>query len=289
MGDGTSKPIKQFVPENAILHRDETDLNDPITVQVVEAVFERSAILFELRVAGQLIETTAEHPFWVVDRGWTPVWELSIGDSLTTITGETVSVEGVHETDRRQTVYNLRVSDYHTDAVGCDDWGVSVWAHNRYLVEGLPDGSFVIRDSMTKQLLESVPGEPIRFTRKEAWQTAKQMDETLRRTSREFIESNPTSVKRPKVVDNSLSRIMDDIYKAEKSPDRIGTGSTADGLRFEKMTGFDFNDKIHGQAASERANRLRDWLKDHPHALPDDIDAARRVVADLEDAIALGS
>ncbi|VTR97042.1 polymorphic toxin-type HINT domain-containing protein [Tuwongella immobilis] len=80
--------------------------------------------------SGQLIETTAEHPFWVVGRGWTPVWELSIGDCLTTITGETVSVEGIHETNRRETVYNLRVSDFHTYFVGCDEWGFSVWAHN---------------------------------------------------------------------------------------------------------------------------------------------------------------
>ncbi|VTR96982.1 polymorphic toxin-type HINT domain-containing protein [Tuwongella immobilis] len=81
-------------------------------------------------MSGQLIETTAEHPFWVVGRGWTPVCELSKDDSLTTITGETVSVEGVHETDRRQTVYNLRVAEFHTYFVGCDDWGFSVWAHN---------------------------------------------------------------------------------------------------------------------------------------------------------------
>ncbi|VTR96950.1 polymorphic toxin-type HINT domain-containing protein [Tuwongella immobilis] len=85
-------------------------------------------------MAGQLIETIAEHPFWVVGRGWTPVWELTIGDSLTTITGETVSVEGVHETDRRETVYNLRVSDFHTYFVGCDEWGFSVWAHNACFV-----------------------------------------------------------------------------------------------------------------------------------------------------------
>ncbi|VTR97072.1 YD repeat protein OS=Isosphaera pallida (strain ATCC 43644 / DSM 9630 / IS1B) GN=Isop_2419 PE=4 SV=1: PT-HINT [Tuwongella immobilis] len=130
MADGTSKPIKQFIPGDAILRRDETDLNDPITVQVVEAVFEPSAIIFELRVAGQLIEPTAEHPFWVVDRGWTPVWDLTIGDCLTTMNGETVSVEGVHETDRRETVYNLRVAEFHTDAVGCDEWGFSVWAHH---------------------------------------------------------------------------------------------------------------------------------------------------------------
>ncbi|VTS04894.1 polymorphic toxin-type HINT domain-containing protein [Tuwongella immobilis] len=116
---GGSKAIEQFVPGDAILSRDETDINGPINVQIVEAVFERSAIIFELRVAGQLIETTAEHPFWVVGRGWTPVWELSIGDALTTITGESVSVEGVHETDRRDTVYNLRVAEFHTDVVGC--------------------------------------------------------------------------------------------------------------------------------------------------------------------------
>ncbi|VTS00347.1 polymorphic toxin-type HINT domain-containing protein [Tuwongella immobilis] len=124
------RAIEQFVPGDAILSRDEHDLNGPIEVQIVEFVFERSPLIFELRVAGQFIETTAEHPFWVVNRGWTPVWELTIGDSLTTITGETVSVEGVHETDRRQTVYNLRVAEFHTYFVGCDEWGFSVWAHN---------------------------------------------------------------------------------------------------------------------------------------------------------------
>lgn len=28
------------------------------------------------------------------------------------------------------TVYNLRVADYHTYFVGCNEWGWSVWAHN---------------------------------------------------------------------------------------------------------------------------------------------------------------
>jgi hypothetical protein len=27
-------------------------------------------------------------------------------------------------------VYNLRVADWHTYFVGCDEWGFSVWAHN---------------------------------------------------------------------------------------------------------------------------------------------------------------
>ncbi|VTR97010.1 polymorphic toxin-type HINT domain-containing protein [Tuwongella immobilis] len=109
--------------------------------------------------SGQLFEPTAEHPFWVVGRGWTPVWELTIGDSLTSMSGETVSVEGVHETDRRQTVYNLRVSDFHTYFVGCDEWGFSVWAHNaEYSVRPGKGGVFEIMNSRG-QVVRSYPDE----------------------------------------------------------------------------------------------------------------------------------
>ncbi|VTR96996.1 polymorphic toxin-type HINT domain-containing protein [Tuwongella immobilis] len=169
---GGSRAIEQFVPGDTILSRDEHDLNGPIEVQIVEAVFERSAIIFELRVAGQLIETTAEHPFWVVGRGWTPVWELSIGDCLTTITGETVSVEGVHETNRRQTVYNLRVSNFHTYFVGCADWGFSVWAHNaRYLrltpeeADAKPGMNFKVIDGANTHYFATEPAAQLAVAR----------------------------------------------------------------------------------------------------------------------------
>src|SRR5581483_3096131 len=31
-----------------------------------------------------------------------------------------------------ETVYNLRVADYHTYFVGAPEWGFAVWAHNEY-------------------------------------------------------------------------------------------------------------------------------------------------------------
>jgi hypothetical protein len=45
-----------------------------------------------------------------------------------------VTVDGVKETGTWETVYNLRIADYHTYFVGCDEWGFSVWAHNAYSV-----------------------------------------------------------------------------------------------------------------------------------------------------------
>jgi len=36
----------------------------------------------------------------------------------------------VYDTGAEERVYNLRVAEYHTYFVGCDEWGFSVWAHN---------------------------------------------------------------------------------------------------------------------------------------------------------------
>ncbi len=44
--------------------------------------------------------------------------------------GQQRAVQGVSAVDSVETVYNLRVADYHTYFVGCDEWGFSVWAHN---------------------------------------------------------------------------------------------------------------------------------------------------------------
>ena len=36
------------------------------------------------------------------------------------------------DTGEYETVYNVRVADYHTYFVGAADWGFAVWAHNAY-------------------------------------------------------------------------------------------------------------------------------------------------------------
>jgi hypothetical protein len=87
-------------------------------------------------VAGRVIRTTAEHPFWVVGKDWLPANRLAPGDLLLTPEGEQVAVEQVAQTSQYERVYNLRIAEFQTYFVGCDEWGFSVWAHNDCVVKG---------------------------------------------------------------------------------------------------------------------------------------------------------
>jgi hypothetical protein len=65
----------------------------------------------------------------VYGKGWTPLAEIRAGDWIRTDEGW-VEVNAVEDTGRYETVYNLRVEDYHTYFVGAQNWGFGVWAHN---------------------------------------------------------------------------------------------------------------------------------------------------------------
>jgi len=61
----------------------------------VEEVFVREGLLWELRIAGRTIRTTAEHPFFR-DGLWTEVNRLSEGDRLLLEDGSTAAVDPGH-------------------------------------------------------------------------------------------------------------------------------------------------------------------------------------------------
>src|SRR5262249_43824821 len=95
-------------------------------------VFVREGLIWNLWVLGQLIRSTAEHPFFVKGKGWTPLNRINAGDAIWTEASGWVTVEVVEETGQWETVYNFRIADHHTYFVGCHEWGFSVWAHNLY-------------------------------------------------------------------------------------------------------------------------------------------------------------
>jgi len=102
----------------------------------VEEVFRRWGVIWEVVVSGQVLRTTAEHPFWARGRGWVAARELRVGDELRSHDGQWVAVEGVRDTGREEVVYNCRVAEYHTYFVGDESWPFSVWAHNAYAPAG---------------------------------------------------------------------------------------------------------------------------------------------------------
>jgi hypothetical protein len=126
------KRISEFREGDLLYSRDEGDPDGPIVVKRVLKVHVRVGRVFLVRLGGQTLETTAEHPFWVVGRGWVIAAELREGDRLAGRSGAGAVVEGVEQTDRWETLYNLHVADYHTYFVGDISWGFSVWAHNTY-------------------------------------------------------------------------------------------------------------------------------------------------------------
>jgi Pretoxin HINT domain len=126
------KFIEDFRVGDLILSRGESNPDGLVAVQVVEEVFVRTGRIWHLHVCGRVIRTTGEHPFWVKGKGWVAVRALTVGDLLSSEDGEWVAVEDVFDTGDYETVYNLRVSQYHTYFIGAVDWGFSVWAHNTY-------------------------------------------------------------------------------------------------------------------------------------------------------------
>ena len=119
--------IHQITLDDEVLSRPEDSPKGSAQWKKVEELFNRTGRLASLHVGGQVIRTTLEHPFYEYAKGWVPAGDLKPGDLLSTEDGQWVTVEEVYDAGEWETVYNLRVADYHTYFVGGEDWGFSVW------------------------------------------------------------------------------------------------------------------------------------------------------------------
>ncbi len=149
------KPIDELQVGDLVLARDEGNLEGELHPKRIEAVFRNEAAIVELRVGGQVTRTTAEHPFFVRRRGWTPAAAIRPGDSVSTDAAGWIAVDDVRATSETVPVYNMRVADYHTYFVGSAKWGFAVWVHNSCIDQFSVDRSFhlLIRDNTTSTIL----------------------------------------------------------------------------------------------------------------------------------------
>jgi hypothetical protein len=128
--EGGKKRADQIQIGDLVWARSEFDPNGALELKEVEEVFVRVAPILNVHVAGQIIRTTAEHPFHVVGLGWIPARMLAIGDLVSARNGLLVPVAGVADSGAVETVYNWRIKDYHTYFVSAQERGLSIWAHN---------------------------------------------------------------------------------------------------------------------------------------------------------------
>ncbi|MEQ7053050.1 polymorphic toxin-type HINT domain-containing protein [Paenibacillaceae sp. P-4] len=94
----------------------------------VEELFQRvTDEIYEVTVNGTTITTTAEHPFWVTEKGgWVEARNLKEGDKLQDPDGKEYPIEKIEIKNERTTVYNFRVQGVHNYFVT----ELEIWTHN---------------------------------------------------------------------------------------------------------------------------------------------------------------
>jgi hypothetical protein len=128
--EGGSKPIEQIRPGELVFTRDDADASRPVVARQVTLTYQRVSPILNLHVGGRIIATTAEHPFYVDGEGWLAAAELRSGHKLISPDGRRIPVEGIVDSGRVETVYNLEVEECHTYFVGEVEWEFAVWVHN---------------------------------------------------------------------------------------------------------------------------------------------------------------
>lgn len=85
--------------------------------------------------------------------------------------------------------------------------------------------------------------------------------------------------------DVKLTNIIRDLYKGESNLNRIGSGSTADAIRNELVTGLPTEGKFHSDKGRQYISALENWLKANPNAPAKDKEIAQLLKQDLIDAL----
>ncbi|NJL57246.1 hypothetical protein HC928_20480 [bacterium] len=99
-----------------------------IVAEEVTETFVHADDLFYLQIAGELLETTATHPFLTEGGLWVLAADLQPGMAVLSATGTSGAVEALIPTDRVQPMHNLEVDAVHTYFVGVGQWVV----HNAF-------------------------------------------------------------------------------------------------------------------------------------------------------------
>ncbi len=126
LGDGSERTIEEIKFGDKVQSRDEKTGRN--SIQKVTHLFKKTAQkVFRLRLSnGKNVEATAEHPFYVKQKGFVPVRALKTGMVLVTL-GQPLKVAAVEPIAQAKTVYNFEVENTHTYFVGDSN----VWVHNR--------------------------------------------------------------------------------------------------------------------------------------------------------------
>ena len=113
------------------LQKEQVELN-----RVVNTLSRETQGIYEIKAGNEVINVTAEHPFYVIGKGWTKVKDLRKGDVLKSSNYKaTVKINTVKELSKAVTVYNIEVDANHNYFIT----GSTILVHNKNIFEKQED------------------------------------------------------------------------------------------------------------------------------------------------------
>ena len=104
-----------------------SDETGEIAYKEVVGLFQKQADeIYYIHIGDEIIEVTAEHPFWLDGKGWTFVKDLKVGDWLVSSDGSKLAIDRIEKEPREATVYNFEVADFNSYFVS----NLGIWVHN---------------------------------------------------------------------------------------------------------------------------------------------------------------
>ncbi|MCB5205542.1 hypothetical protein LH464_24200, partial [Neorhizobium sp. T786] len=89
----------------------------------------------------------------------------------------------------------------------------------------------------------------------------------------------------PQVVDPKLENYVNNVFKGVTNPNKVGSGTLGDAVRYELASGENVHGRSHVIKAEETIRGLQNWIKNTPAALAVDRQVAEAIIADLQNAL----
>jgi hypothetical protein len=115
------RPISTIAIGDRVLAYDE-DTGVTGLFTVTDVLIHVDPVQVHLTIDGEHVETTPEHPFFTLERGWVDAGELRVGERVRRANGFYGLVQAVVVETEPQVMYNLTVAEAHTFFVGAQHW-----------------------------------------------------------------------------------------------------------------------------------------------------------------------
>lgn len=192
--------------------------------EIVRTMSRESDHTIELYTEGEIIETTAEHPF-LTGNGWTDAADLQAGDRIRSRNEEDVGIKDVKFAYKPRKVYNFEVSNWHTYFVGALQWLVHNACLQKLAQEGVEYVRRILRGIKFNKIMAKKLGKK-KFAHEVWLEGMKRRVDTVAKNGKKVISRKATQLS--EVTEETAKRYIDEVaaYRGQgvQNPGRMNKG-----------------------------------------------------------------